>query len=280
MRYLLFIYISLHASLAKGQLDTIYTNKEKIACSVKEVTPDAIQFTYPNETIVNSLYKNTIQKVVFRSGRTQVFSESSPLIEIDGIEDYGKVTITQVEGELKGLYKIGEVSSSSRGGTAYSNVDRVKERALNKLKMEAVMRGANLIYMAYQKTEGNRYGGYFQSAKAAETIYSGVAYSNNLLKKQELIDRLSGADFLVSDKQIVLLKGMAIYKAEYSLEYIKTDIRILRVYEEGSQLFVEAKIRNFESSAFRVVRFNDSTFTLLAEDKNKIMNFIVPFKSQ
>lgn len=278
MRLFLLVFFFCWSLTSIAQVDTIYTNSEKIACSIKEVTPDAVQFVYPGESTQNSLYKNTIHKIVFRSGRTQTFSESVSLAPISNIEDYDKVTITQVEGEVKGLYKVGEVSSSARGGSVYSNVDRVKERALKKLKMEAVMRGANLIYMAYQKTDGNHYGGYFQASKAAETIYTGTAYSSTTPNRAEFLKKIAGADLLVSRKQIVLLKGMAISKSEYDIEPTNTEIRIRRSYEEGSQLYLEATIQGFEANSFRVVRFDANTFTLLAEDKRKVVNYIVAFK--
>ena len=278
MRFSLLVCVLFCSLTTVAQVDTIYTNSERIACSIKEITPDAVQFSYPGESVQNSLYKNTINKIVFRSGRTQVFSESISLAPILNIEDYEKVTITQVEGEVKGLYKVGEVSSSSRGGSVYSNVDRVKERALKKLKMEAVMRGANMIYMAYQKTDGNQYGGYFQAAKTAETIYTGTAYSNTTPNKAEFFRKIGSADLLTSNKQITLLKGMAISKSEYETDMVSTEIRIKRSFEEGSQLYLEATIRGFESNKFRVVRFDASTFTLLAEDKKKVVNYTVAFK--
>lgn len=278
MRYLILPFLCLLALKSIAQSDTIYTNQEKIPCTIKEVTPDAIQFAYPGESVTNTLYKNTIQKVVFKSGRVQTFSESHSLATISSITDYPKVTITQVEGETKGLYKIGEVSSSSRGGSVYSNVDRVKERALNKLKMEAVMRGANLIYMSYQSTEGNKYGGYFQAAKAAETVYSGVAYSNSVLNKADIVQKLSGVDLLMSTSQVVLLKGTAITKSEYTIEATTVDIRVKRVYEENSQVFLDATIRGFDSNTFRVVRYDANTVTVLAENKNRIVNLIAPLK--
>ena len=50
-------------------------------------------------------------------------------------------TITQVEGEIKGLFKVGEVSSKAKGTTTFSNQERVKERAYKKLKIQAAMMG-------------------------------------------------------------------------------------------------------------------------------------------
>jgi len=47
-------------------MDTIVINNQKTACSVKEITPDAVKYTYPNEDVINSVFKNTVQKIIFR----------------------------------------------------------------------------------------------------------------------------------------------------------------------------------------------------------------------
>ena len=109
--------------------DTIFTNNEKIICSVKEITPDAIKFTYPDEDIMNSVFKNSVQKIVFKSGRVQVFAESTSYKKLNTAEDYENVTITQVESEIKGLFKVGEVHSKAKGTTTLSSMERVKGRA-------------------------------------------------------------------------------------------------------------------------------------------------------
>jgi len=59
-----------------------------MACTVKEITPDAVKFSYPNEDLINSVYKNTIQKIVFKSGRVQVFAESTYFKTVNNIDDY------------------------------------------------------------------------------------------------------------------------------------------------------------------------------------------------
>src|SRR5678815_2087658 len=71
-----------------AQSDTIYTNTEKIPCTVKEVTADAVKFIYPNEEIINTVYKNTIQKIVFKSGRVQTFAEATNYKTVNGATEY------------------------------------------------------------------------------------------------------------------------------------------------------------------------------------------------
>jgi hypothetical protein len=47
---------------SKAQVDTIYSNNIKIACTVKEITPDAVKYTYPGEDLLNSVYKSTAKR--------------------------------------------------------------------------------------------------------------------------------------------------------------------------------------------------------------------------
>src|ERR1035437_2236384 len=168
------------ATFCFGQSDTIFSNNQKISCSVKELTPDAVKYTFSGEDLVNSIYKNSVQKIVFKSGRVQTFAEATSYKTVESVDDFENVTITQVEGEIKGLYKIGDVSSKAKGTTTLSNQERVKERAYKKIKIQAAMMGANIIYLTNQRTEGNKMGGYFQSGSTAETNLTGIAYTNQL----------------------------------------------------------------------------------------------------
>lgn len=74
------IYILLFfttSQIIHSQSDTLFVNNERIAVNVKEVTTDAVKFTYPGEEMINSMFKNGVNKIVFKSGRTQLFNESS-----------------------------------------------------------------------------------------------------------------------------------------------------------------------------------------------------------
>ena len=163
-----------------AQVDTVISNNQKIACSIKEVTPDAVKYTYPGEDVINTVYKNTVQKIIYKSGRIQTFAEATSYKLVGGVMEFSNVTTTMVEGEVKGLYKIGDVSAKAKGTTIYSSQERVKERAYRKMKIQAAMFGANIILLTNQRTEGNKYGGYFQSGSTAETNLTGIAYSNLL----------------------------------------------------------------------------------------------------
>lgn len=72
--------------MAFSQQDTIVTNNEVIICSVKEITSDAVKFTYPGEDLINTIYKNTVEKIMFKSGRVQKFAEATSFKTINGLK--------------------------------------------------------------------------------------------------------------------------------------------------------------------------------------------------
>lgn len=181
MKKLIFTLVTVVIStFCFGQTDTIFSNNEKISCSVKEVTLDAVKYTYIDEEVVNSIYKNVIQKIVFKSGRVQTFAESTSFKTINGVDDYENVSISQVESEVKGLFKVGDVSSKAKGASTLSNQERVKERAYRKLKIGAALMGGNIVYLTNQRTEGNKMGNYFRPPSTAETNLTGIVYTNKL----------------------------------------------------------------------------------------------------
>ena len=130
-----FLFVLLLFSVrAFGQTDTIFSNNEKIPCIVKEIKESSVVYVHPGEELLNSIYKNAVQKIVFKNGRVQVFAEATSFNAVKGVDDYEKVTVTAVESEVKGLFKVGEVSAKAVGTTELSNQERVKNRAYRKLK--------------------------------------------------------------------------------------------------------------------------------------------------
>lgn len=169
-----------------AQTDTLFVNNQKIACVVKELTTDAVRYSYPNEDLVNTVYKNTVNKIIFKSGRVQTFAEATSFKKVNSAYDYENVTITGVESEVKGLYKLGEVSSKAVGTTALANQERVKDRAYRKMKLQAAMMGGNIVYLTAQRTQGNVYGTEYQAASPTETNLTGICYTSTLSSLEDL----------------------------------------------------------------------------------------------
>lgn len=251
------------SSFSFAQMDTIYSNNEKLAINVKEITEDAVKFTYPNEDFINTFYKNTINKIVFKSGRVQTFNESSSFNKLTSIRDYDKVTISNVESEVKGLFKIADVGAKAKGGSTFSSMEKVRNRAYNKIKMQSAMMGANVVYLAHQNTEGNKMGGYWQAGSTTETILTGVAYSNILLDLNDFKTKL------ISKNSFNVLKEYRLGTS--NMEYTETtsnkSIVIKEILKENNGVFIIADVDKKEIK-FRLSYYNESNFSLYYKDKS------------
>lgn len=275
MKPILFILCLLFLSLKSySQADTIYKNGEKIIASVKEITEDAIKFSYPNEDLVNSIYKNSIQKIVFKSGRIQIFSEATSFKTINSVEDYENVTITGVEGEIKGLYKIGDVSAKAKGTTTLSNQERVKQRAYRKLKIQAAMAGANIVYLSNQRTEGNKMGGYFQSGSTAETNLSGVAYSNILPDHEEFKKAIGTNSIFTAIERYKLWSS----DSDVSKEGYTNQFSISNIINENGITIIEGTLEGEKKyNSFKLTNFDESGFNIFYNSKSTAYNIRVSF---
>ncbi len=254
-----------------AQTDTIFTNAEKIACSVKEVSQDAIKFVYPGEEMINTVYKNTVQKIVFKSGRTQTFAEATNFKTVKGAEDYENVSLTSVQNEVNGLFKLGDVSAKAKGTTTLASMEKVKERAYKKLKIVAAMMGANIIYLTQNTTTGNQQGSKYQAGNSTETNLAGVAYSNQL-PSYETFNNLIGTR---SQFECVEIFKMSQREPDMDQKDVKKSVHISKMYNESGLIMVDADIDGVNFSTFRVIQFYPNEFTLMYKDGERIFNYIV-----
>lgn len=252
-----------------SQTDTIFTNNQKISCIIKEITTESVKYSYINEDMINSIYKNAVQKIIFKNGRVQTFAETTSYKKITDLSEFENVTITQVENEVKGLFKVGDVSSKAKGTTELSNQERVKKRAYRKLKIQAAIMGANIVYIINQRSEGNKEGGLFESSTTSETSLTGVAYTNQLPNFDDF-------KLLIRNKK----KFNAVFK--YSLYSSSSDIKeksilcdfiIQNITNENGLILIKGVLDNDEKyTNFRVVSFDNSKFHIFYQDKNTVYN--------
>jgi hypothetical protein len=259
-------------SFAYAQMDTVIVNNQKIACSVKEVTPDAVKYTFPGEDVMNSVYKTTVQKIIFKSGRVQTFAEASSFKPVTGVMDYDKVTITSVEGEIKGLYKLSDVSSKAKGTTVYSSQERVKDRAYKKLKIQAAMFGANIVYLTNQRTEGNKYGTYFTAGSTAETNLTGIAYSNTV-PDFEKFKTLVGTrtNFMVLTKY-----ELGASDSDVSIDAIEKTFKVTGISNENGVIVIQANLKGEDDiHTFQLAGFTDKNFSIAYRRKGTAFNLVI-----
>lgn len=272
--HLLSVLLSFIPLIAFSQSDTIITNVERIPCIVREVTADAIKFSYPQEELVNTIYKNAIKKVVFKSGRVQLFAESIPLKTIKSIEDFDLVEITNLESDTKGLYRVGYVSAKAKGTTTLSNQERVKNRAYRKLKILAAMMGANIVYISSQRNEGNKFGGYYQSGSSSETNLTGLAYTNSKLNIKEFKQLIANKPIYVGVEQTKLWSG------DYDVrkEQILTKFTIDEIIDDDGIIEMKGEIVNSPGQRiFKLVSMDKDFFNIFYEDKSTAFNVKIEF---
>lgn len=259
---------------AAGQTDTLYSNNQKISCTVKEVTESAVKYSYPNEDLVNTVYKNSIQRIVFKNGREQIFTEASSYKTVNGVSDFDKVTVTAVESEIKGLFKIGDVSSKSVGTTALANQERVKNRAYRKIKIQAAMMGANIVYLTNQRTEGNKGGTEYTAASAAETNLTGISYSNvvpGLADFKKLLN--ARTDFAAYEEY-----RLAGSSSDYSYKELMKNFFIAGVHDDNGIITIDGELEGLNKvNQFRLVGVSKDRFNIFYRDKSTVYNISVKF---
>ncbi|HXB10816.1 MAG TPA: hypothetical protein VNZ45_02435, partial [Bacteroidia bacterium] len=271
-----------------GGLDTIYMNNEKIACNVKEVTEDAVKYIYPGEETINTVFKNAIQKIVFRSGRVSTFAEATSLKKVVCVDDYDNVSFSQAESEVKGLYKLGEVSSKARGGSIYADMEKVKELAIYKLKVQAAMMGANMVLLTQEATGGssvyNRYSGYNwydnrfynfdrYEGQTTSTNMAGVAYNNVLPSYPDFESKVNGRTMF----NIIEETEFHINWKDYTTNPESGKFTITKLYNESGLIMINGFVEGEQPDSFRVISFTDTYFIVMVSNENATYNLKINF---
>lgn len=181
-----FIFMVL-AKMVRGQIDTIFQSDGTIIpVLVKEVNETSIKYVFPNEDLINSISKNAVQKIHYKSGRLEEFSSSLNLLSIKSCLDFEKVQISKLESEVIGLYKIDNIDAKASGVTSVSSLAKIQERAYSKLKIEAAMIGSNVVYINEQHSEAGQAGGQYGGGKVPTVTVSGICYTSKKVKGNEI----------------------------------------------------------------------------------------------
>jgi len=284
MKYLLPIFLFLLLPfLSFSQYDTIYSTTGKVVGSVKEIGENSVKFSYPKEDLINNINKNVIKKIVFKSGRVQTFSNMSGYKIIKSGLDFENVSISLVFEEVKGLYKIGEAGAKAKGTTELSSIEKVKERAIRKMKITAAMQGANVIYQTQINTTDNipaQSGAVTKAAQPTQTTVSGIAYSSELPSFDEFKQAIGSRKLfsvinLYEFENVFNILDPFNANTDVKQKSVTRTMELNSVTEESGFIYVEAKIEKESNTKFRVIFFNNEEFTLEYKTDKGIYNFRV-----
>ena len=150
-------------------------------------------------------------------------------------------------------------------------MEKVKERAIRKIKIQAAMMGANIIYLTQNTTTGNQAGSKYQSGKSTETNMTGVAYSNQNPNYNDFVKLIGEKTEFQTSKKYKLSGSATDYD---DMEFVKS-VKIEKIYTEGGLIMMKAHIADVDYNTFRVIYFSKNRFILVVKDEDVIYNFKV-----
>lgn len=133
------------------KLDTIYLlGQRKKLVNVKSIYYSEIQYVDPETGEQKSMKTKNIQKIIFESGRKEVFNE--PLVQSLNEKDWQNVVLTHKKKDVKDLYRLGTVKgeSSKRNRTAKS----AERTAVIRMKRRAANMGGVMILVTEKESQG------------------------------------------------------------------------------------------------------------------------------
>ena len=149
------------------KLDTIYMlGGTKKIVNIKRVMYSTITYEKPENNENKSVEKKNVQRIVFHSGRKEIFND--PLVMDVEETSYKNVVLTRKEFEVKGLYKVGKVhgKSSSRNRTPKA----AERTARIRLKRRAANKEGQIVLITHEESTG----GFGEVPKYS---LKGIAYS-------------------------------------------------------------------------------------------------------
>lgn len=138
-----------------------------IDCKVTAVNENSISYTYPNETVTNSIGKAAVKEIQFESGRVESITEK---VNINGSDGWENVIITSNPAEIVGLRRKGEVKSKAGGYWSMRTAKGTEKKATERIKKEAAELNAHVVFIENHESSLRSF------YKNPESIQSGSAY--------------------------------------------------------------------------------------------------------
>lgn len=140
------------SSLSYAQDKVVLRNGESLDVKIVKSTNSAIEFTYPNEDLVNEKSKKEISYIVYASGRKEKCNQTFQVPIIKSKDDWEKVVVTHLASDVEGLTRVDEISATSGWGGTLGSSKGYKD-AIKKLKKKAAKLGAGVILVTDRTNE-------------------------------------------------------------------------------------------------------------------------------
>lgn len=132
--------VELCNNLKEVPIDTIYlTNGDKVIGEVVKVGDNTIDYTLPGEKFLTTTKKAIVNRIVFSSGRTEVFNKPLNIKIVMSDDQWEDVVVTYNIEDTKGLVKVTDLEEISlKDNKNYDEIIKI-------LKIDAADNGCGLV---------------------------------------------------------------------------------------------------------------------------------------
>jgi hypothetical protein len=135
----------------RAQTDSIFRLGGKVLLvNVISVSAADVVYKKPGDTQAVTLERKQIERIVYKSGRVDIFNK--PVLQMIGADQWEAVLVTENKADIEGLFKYGMVTSTSTSDSRSAKA--AKKSATIRLQKKAANLGANIIFLTKSQAKG------------------------------------------------------------------------------------------------------------------------------
>lgn len=245
-----------------AQTDTIFSNNQKISCKSIKIKTDSITYKSIGTEISYSIAKKEVDKIIYKNGKVFSVKEDISLKHIDGVANFNDVVISFTPSDTSKCIKIHEMAIPFNYGQ--SGDSKYREKIYRIFRMNAAMRGANLVYIPEQifvDTDG--------LIDSSITQLYGTAYASNLPSFDAFEKKIGEKNEFNATEQWYMPLGK---KDVYQL-YFSGKLIIDEITEQNGFISITGELKGFPKvSSFQLIAISSKFFTINFISDNNLYN--------
>jgi|GEM_PF-2121866 len=246
-----------------SQTDTLVLKNEKIACKSIKIKTDSITYKAVSSETYQSVSKKEVDKIIYKNGKTFSVKDDISVKHVEGVSNFNDVAIVFIESEIEGFVKIMDVEVKYQHVTL-SSQNKALDKAYRLLKIQASMKGANVIYIPAQAALKMS-----EEPDTSVTKLYGVAYCDKV-PTIESFEKFIGEknDFASTDQWYRHVNRQDVYQF-----YFNGRFTIDEIYTEEGIVYINGELKSFPRvQKFRLVSITNRTFMLYFEMGENVYN--------
>ena len=256
-------------------MDTIFLKNGNFEIiDLIEINSDNVIFKYPNEIFSVNTNISLSSKIKTRNNREIKFGQKKQNRKVNSVEDWEKVIITNLPSEVDELQSIANVTGKAKAITTLGSLEKIQNRAMTKIKMQAAFYGCDYVYMLNQQNVASKFGTAYNSGQTAGSTLSGTAYS---VSTEDIKDFQEGEYYLYK----VLKLGPNDLKYYPSTKFDKLKLNLDKssfVFDNNYYSFENPFELENSDSFMRLISLNESRIVFLLktidfQSKTRYYNF-------